>query len=123
MSRTDVHRPAWVQERDHTMRREFVAEHRHTIVEDYDQDSGRWLVRREVPCDLEEHLTGHGWARTRCGLRYVGGRNTFCGCQLCTGRAPRKLARKQERVRWRAERQRLLAETSADPQPSRRAAG
>jgi hypothetical protein len=98
MSRTDVHRPAWVQERD--------PELRHLFVEYHDHRAGR--------CDLDVYLSTPGWVRTTCSVRYVGGRNIYCGCHLCTGQPGRRLAHRQERTRWRADRQRLLAARAED---------
>lgn len=68
----------------------------------------------EVPCDLAEFLTANGWVTTHCRLRHVGHRNIGCGCDLCTGQHGRKLARRQERVQWRAARARLLADPDTD---------
>lgn len=107
MSRTDVHAPAWVKEHDPAWRREMVADHNHTVSEHWDPQLRRHLVRRLVPCDLPKFLAGANG--TRCRMRYAGGRNVYCGCNLCTGQAGRRLARRQERVRWRSKRQELLA--------------
>jgi hypothetical protein len=98
MSRTDVHRPGWVKERDPHLRHLFREHHNHAT----------------GPCDLQDYLTGQGWTRTRCYLAYTGGRNIFCGCQLCTEQHGRKLARRQERSWWRTARQRLLAAAPQD---------
>lgn len=106
MSRTDVHAPAWVQDHDPAWRREFVPSHTHTVVEHWDPELRRHLIRRMVPCDLPEFLAGG--RETRCRMTFAGGRNIYCGCNLCTGRAGRRLDRRRERVWWRSTRQRLL---------------
>lgn len=95
MSRTDVHRPAWVQRRDTTLRQAFVLQHHHWEHECWDKELKRHLVVRSVPCDA-------GAVDARCQL-WPRGRNLFCGCQLCVGRAGRRLTRRQERTRLRAQ--------------------
>lgn len=109
MSRTDVHRPGWVQERDPHNRRHFVADHNHTIHEAWDPQQRRWLVRRAVDCDLHAFLAAKGWAPTRCRMRYIGGRNIYCGCDMCTGRHWQRLARRRERHQWRRTAREILA--------------
>jgi hypothetical protein len=49
-----------------------------------------------------------------CGLHYLGGRNIYCGCSMCTGRIGRRYSRRQARARWRGVRQRLLAASPDD---------
>jgi hypothetical protein len=110
MSRTDVHRPWWVLERDPHVWRDFVPHHNHWILEDWDPETRRWLVRRSVPCDLAERLTGPGRAHTRCVL-YPSGSRRFCSCPLCSQQAARKQTHRRERTWWRSTRARLLAAT------------
>lgn len=98
MSRTDVHRPAWVKERDPAMRSQFRAHHNHAT----------------GPCDLDAHMAAKGWTRTRCYPTYIGGRNIYCGCKMCTGQPWRKLAHRKDRVRWRASRCELMQASVAD---------
>jgi hypothetical protein len=99
MSRTDVHAPAWVKDRDPAWRREYREEH--------DHDNGvcnlaAWVADRNTP-----------YAGT-CHLTYVGGRNIYCGCSMCTGQIGRKFSRRRERARWLIVRQRLLAAAPGD---------
>lgn len=108
MSRTDVHRPGWVQERDPVDRRWFVPQHRHFEVSDWDPDARRWLRRFVVPCDLGEYLAAKGAPQTRCRLAYRGGRNIYCGRWCCTSHDAKKAGNRADRTRWRAERQALL---------------
>jgi hypothetical protein len=112
MSRTDVHAPYWVKERDPAWRRVFMPAHRHTICEHYDREGGHWLVRREVPCDLADFLAGS--RTTHCGMVYVGGRNICCGCRLCTEQMWQKQDHRSERGRWRSIRQSLLRVPAED---------
>lgn len=103
MSHTDVHRPAWVKERDPLMG-PWVVYHRHFARECWSAEDKRWLVQRTVPCSLEKfyaEMSG-GHRDPRCGVSYRGGRNIYCGCGMCTGQTARKLARRQERTAWRA---------------------
>lgn len=93
MSRTDVHRPWWVQLED--------PHNRHLL---YRYPAWPW----------------------QGGL--ITFRNLLCGCKLCTGQVDRKLARRQERVEWRATAGWLLAVVRAGerddldvPPPSRSA--
>lgn len=94
MSHTDIHRPEWVQRHDPHVRHWFADFHHH----------------HEGPCDLDQFLASPGWIRTRCYRQAWRQAPNLCGCQLCTGQAWRKLARRQERGGWRARRQQLLAE-------------
>jgi hypothetical protein len=113
MSRTYVHRPWWVLERDPHMRRDFVPHHDHWIREDWDPALRRWRVRRTAPCDLTERLTSPGHAHTRCRFD-SSGRRRFCSCPLCGQQAARKQAHRRERTWWRSTRARLLAATVGD---------
>lgn len=94
MARTDIHRPEWVQQRDPLVRHWFADFHE----------------CHAAPCDLDEFLAAPRWIRTRCYRQVWTQAPNLCGCQLCTGQAHRKLARRQERLRWRSIRQELLAE-------------
>jgi hypothetical protein len=38
----------------------------------------------------------------------------MCGCPMCTGQPWRRLARRQERVRWRAQQRELLKLSAAE---------
>ena len=108
MSRTDVHRPAWVQHRDPWMRRELAPSHRHVKFEEWDQESRRWLVRRHLPCDLDEYLGAAGWVQTRCMMEVISGRNIYRRCG-CNPSGWQRKERRQERVRWRATARHILA--------------
>jgi hypothetical protein len=108
MSRTDVHRPWWVQERDPHVRRDLLPHHNHWVLEDWDPELRMWRSRRSVPCDLDERLSAAGYRGTRCML-YPNGRRRFCPCRRCGTHPGHKLARRQERTRWRSARARLLA--------------
>lgn len=92
MSRTDVHRPIWVQRNDPTVRHWFMDHHDHTNGE----------------CDLEFNLIqswiGPGphcyrtpW--TQCP--------NLCGCNLCTGRPWETRRRRWERHTWRRKQNEL----------------
>lgn len=109
MSRTDIHRPGWVKERDPHLRQQHRVEHDHWHRDHWDPELKRYLVRLSVPCDLHLAHAGPGWTWTRCRYTYVGQQHQ-CGCKQCTGQDGRKVARRQERARWRAARQRALAE-------------
>jgi hypothetical protein len=113
MSRTDAHRPYWVQERDPYLRRDFIPEHRHWFVANWDRDSHHWRIRRSVPCDLAEHLTGPGGMNNRCIL-YPSGRRNFCSCELCGQQSARRYGHRRERTWWRSTRQLLLATVDRD---------
>ncbi|MFC4022045.1 hypothetical protein ACFOW4_29475 [Micromonospora sp. GCM10011542] len=94
MTRTDIHRPERVQQRDPLMRHWFTDTHEH----------GRG------PCDLDEFLASPDRIRTRCYRQTSAQAPNLCGCQLCTFQSQRRLGRRQERVAWRSIRRRLLAE-------------
>jgi hypothetical protein len=118
MSRTDVHRPGWVQEREPTLRRHMVARHYHWLNE-YDlctheppcrghvrlhryDDRPYHLVRHPAACDLHLFEAAKGRKVTRCQLVYRGGRNIYCGCRGCTGHDERRQRRRRERADGRA---------------------
>lgn len=119
MSRTDVHAPYRVKARDPGWRDHFTEHHNHAQrVTGATREPGpppRWVHRYEivVRCDLADFLAGV--EDTACSMGYVGRRrNIFCGCRLCTGADGRRLARRQERVRWRSARAALLAALPAE---------
>lgn len=112
MSRTDVHAPARVKDRDPAWRSHFTPEHRHVIQECWDPELCRYLVRRTVMCDLDRFLAGE--EKTHCQMRYTGPNNIMCGCRMCTGQADRKHGRRRERAEWRVIRQDVLKTTAAD---------
>ncbi len=106
MSRTDVHAPAWVKERDPLWRAHYVEDHNHAQYvighEKRNTEDGHtyyasiWkMVER---CDLDEYLAARGWARTACHIRMINaGRNVGCGCRMCTGQTWRKFGNRTER--------------------------
>ena len=97
MSRTDKHRPMWVQERDPLLRHEFREDHDH----------------RAGVCDMAYRLAHpHArWADTSCHLNFCGSRQV-CGCRACTAHS----GRKRERRRARAVRRGLCRELAKDVQ-------
>ncbi len=87
MSRTDVHTPFRVKVLDPEWRPFFRESHRH--------ETG--------PCDLHQ-FDPMDWPATRCHIDWVASnRNIHCGCRLCTGQAGRRLGRRRDRTRLRAE--------------------
>jgi hypothetical protein len=88
MSRTDVHAPWWVKERDPLWRDHFVEHHDHST----------------SVCDLAAYLAaGNTWTSTTCYITWTPRRrNIGCGCRMCTGQHGRKLGRRQQRTAWRA---------------------
>lgn len=111
MSRTDVHAPAWVKDRDPAWHNEYREDHNH----------GQWVVRWEhhprkwVPiyetvtrCDLGDFLAGA--QKTACRMSYAGHRNIYCGCWMCTGHPWQR----QDRRRLRHMEQRMLREVLKD---------
>lgn len=101
MSRTDIHRPYWVQMNDPTVRHWFRDWHDHI----------------NGICDLEEFLAPRGslgpYPKHYC-YRQQGWSPRMCGCHLCTWASGRKLQRRQERVLWRTIRQDLLKAAPED---------
>lgn len=85
MSRTDVHRPPLVQARDPHNRHLFVEFHDHAT---------------KARCDLDRYLE-EGWFRNACHLVYIGRRNIYCGCRMCTGHDDRRVERRRDRHSWR----------------------
>jgi hypothetical protein len=82
MSRTDVHVPHWVKEKDPLWRRHFVEVHNH--------ENGT--------CDLHLRLEARGWIRTRCYINiHWQGRQIHCGCKMCTNQIGRRLGNRRER--------------------------
>ena len=90
MSRTDIHRPAWVQAQDPLTKNNWKAFHHHPTRD----SAGR------PTCDLDRFLAAFyagDWARTRCYVQWWGGPN-ICGCSMCTGQPSRRLARRRDRL-------------------------
>lgn len=114
MSRTDVHAPGWVKERDPAWwRTHFAERHRH-VRQFWDPQTQRWSVQRAVDCDLDRFLAGE--RDTNCSMRLTGApTNISCGCRICTGHDERKRARRRERAAWRAAARTMLATGCADP--------
>jgi hypothetical protein len=85
MSRTDVHAPAWVKERDPGWAHAFHEQHDH----------------RHGRCDLDRHDT-RNWRCSHCHIqsRWTG-RNIHCGCPLCTGHHWNRAERRRDRHQWR----------------------
>lgn len=119
MSRTDVHAPSWVKERDpawranytevHNHHQHIVGHEKHTDAEGH--TSYRAIYQRVEECQLPVFLAAHKWVRTSCYISYVHtGRNIHCGCHLCTGHQGRRLANRVDRQRAR----RLLREGRFD---------
>ena len=108
MSRTDVHAPAWVKERDPAWRSCFKESHNHSWhIYGYEKrkdrpglDLYKPIWKRVDRCDLDVYLAARGWVRTACQIVYAHrGRNIFCGCGMCTGKDDRKLGNRSDRQR------------------------
>ena len=88
MSRTFVHAPAWVKERDPRWRNHFQTVH--------DHDDGI--------CDLAAYLAHDGY-RVRGRMCHVAlcwrGRQIHCGCAMCTGAWTRRWGRRRSRQQAR----------------------
>jgi hypothetical protein len=104
MSRTDVHAPNWVKERDPAWRNVFKEYHDH----------------RTGPCDIEKFRASKGsfWWRprlfTRCSTTFTScGRNIFCGCGMCTNQTGRRTQIKSSRVMWNKAK-RLVEKTTRE---------
>lgn len=84
MSKTWVHQPWWVKQRDPRWRNHFRVDHSH---EDGICDLAVFLAREE----------GY-WVRNGCriDIRWQG-RQIHCGCRMCTDQKSRKLSRRRER--------------------------
>lgn len=93
MSRTDAHRPWWVQQLDHTLRHELAYRCDHS----------------EGPCDLYRRLADPRlWHQeTRCHIDYAGQRNPY-GCPSRSVRNWCRRERRRVRYEWRHRRTRLL---------------
>lgn len=87
MSRTDRHRPMWVQQRDPWTRADFYEQHDH----------------RRGRCDLEKWIAEPwlAWSQTSCRLAFCGHRQ-ICGCRMCTAYWWRKSERRKVRHRHQA---------------------
>lgn len=103
VSRTDVHRPGWVKEQDPTLRHLFAEDHNHT-------NGGCDLAARQAEPLLP-------WGATSCHMRYVGWRNIYCGCRLCTGHHWRKQQHSRERAASRQDARLWLK--GGEPRPAK----
>jgi len=121
MSRTDVHAPNWVKERDPLWRDQYKEVHNHGwhitgSVKHVDEDgyvSYKPVGRKVERCELDDYLNVRecGYVRTACYVTLAPGcRNICCGCNMCTGKIYRKLSRKVDRSRTK----RLLRKGSWD---------
>ena len=98
MSRTDVHRPAWVQRTDPADRHRFSRPaHNHWEVDCWDRETGRWLVRRSRPCDAHDPAVPE--VDRRC-VRWP--HFQWCGCPLCSGSLNHRLSHRHQRTSLRA---------------------
>lgn len=96
MSRTDVHRPYWVQEHDPDNRHRIQGEtHWHVERDCWDPATRQWLVERQRQCDIDEPGPSR---HCRYWLTY----NT-CGCEICTQGYARKQNHRRARTRLRAD--------------------
>lgn len=107
MSRTDAHRPFWVQVQDPAMRRHLVAAHHHWVRDLYDPVLKRHLVAETRPCNLDNPR------EPGCAWWPAGGGNIFCGCHMCTGQDGRRRARRTERTTLRTQTRNALAVVAA----------
>jgi hypothetical protein len=96
MSRTDTHRPQWVQHRDPTVRPHLVPLH---------SCGAR-------PCDLEEYFTSDGPPNTKCWAWHYGRR--LHGCTLCNQTAERRRMYRAHRTAWRETARQILAARRED---------
>lgn len=84
MSRTDVHRPPFVQESD--------PHNRHLFAEVHDHRNGA--------CTLGRYLR-EGWFPGCCHVQYRGSRNIYCGCAMCTQQVWHRQERRRQRHTWK----------------------
>jgi hypothetical protein len=106
MSRTDVHAPAWVKERDPAWRSHYTEDHNHSwhsvghekVLSEDGHPTWKTIWKKVERCDLDEYLAANSWVRTACQIRLISrGRNIDCGCNMCTGQIHRRLGRRAER--------------------------
>lgn len=106
MSRTDVHAPAWVKERDPAWRTHYTEDHNHSwhsvghekITTPDGHTTYKTIWKKVERCDLDEYLAANSWVRTACQIRLISrGRNIDCGCHLCTGQIYRRLGNRSDR--------------------------
>jgi hypothetical protein len=101
MSRTDIHRPAHVLYQDPSMRQHFLEVHHH--------ETG--------PCDLQEFLDVWlrqvRWTRTRCWVQWYS-QQRLCSCEMCSMRAARRRARRQDRHVTRRQLHEAAAQYAGD---------
>lgn len=108
MSRTFVHAPAWVKDRDRGWQRWYREVHHHVARTYWVKDRSGWVLRVEpfTGCDLVAFYAGQ--RDTFCRTVYTGGRNIYCGCRLCTGADWARVGRRRQRHTWRRDRARML---------------
>lgn len=93
MSRTDIHRPVWVQQLD-----PFV---RHWFTDHHDHEDGI--------CDLGFVLADErNWTRGSCYRLPSAECPCLCGCWMCTGAPWNRARRRGERHEWKRVRTNLL---------------
>lgn len=119
MSRTDVHAPGWVKERDplwranhreHHNHHQYVIGHEKVKTED-GHTKYKPIWKKVERCDLDDYLALRGWSytRTACSIQFwSNGRNVHCGCNLCTNfigrRHDRRVGRQKAKRDLRAGR-------------------
>ncbi len=82
MSRTDVHAPNWVKQKDPLWRDHFQEIHDHS----------------DGVCNLNEYLNQMIWSQAKCYITFRWqGRQIHCGCGMCTDRDGRRLKRRWDR--------------------------
>ena len=106
MSRTDVHAPSWVKERDPLWRSHYTECHNHAwrvvgrekIISGDGHPTWKIIWEKVERCDLDDYLAGRGFVRTACQMRVISaGRNVDCGCRMCSGQIWRLLSNRAER--------------------------
>lgn len=106
MSRTDVHAPAWVKQRDPLWRSHYVESHNHAwysvghekVTSEGGYPTWRTIWEKVERCDLDDYLAATGWIRTACQIRLRSfGRNIDCGCHLCTDHFWHRLSNRASR--------------------------
>jgi len=101
MSRTDIHRPAWALYQDPGMRGHFREFHHHP----------------DGVCDLDVFLQafcqGRPSRRTNCWVQWWS-QQRLCACEMCSMRAARKRARRQERQGTRRQLRDVSGQWAAD---------
>lgn len=94
VSRTWVHQPYWIKQRQERWRNFFYEYHNHINGE----------------CDLDSSPS-RGWYPGNCHLADSSrGRNIHCGCWMCSGSPFRRIQRRMERHQWRRQQKELLSD-------------